>query len=150
MGSKQELLAEIVIGNSDQVLADFDAVVQGVTAVPQRLQGAVEAYALRHATHPREALITNREVFSLEEPVRTVALTKHRRHERAIRQLIAEGAAQGLFTVDTPVLASFAILEMCVSIARWFRAEGPLEAARVASEYSQFAMRIVGWNGGGF
>lgn len=47
------------------------------------------------------------------------------------------------FHVDSPALASFAILEMCLSIARWFRDDGARTAEQVADEYADFALRIV-------
>jgi len=35
------------------------------------------------------------------------------------------------------------VLEMCVSIARWFREGGRRTAEQVANEYAEFALRIV-------
>jgi tetracycline repressor-like protein len=69
---------------------------------------------------------------------------KRREHEHGLRAIIEDGVAAGQFTINAPALGSFAILEMCVSIARWFRDDGPVSAEQVASEYSQFAARIVG------
>jgi hypothetical protein len=88
-------------------------------------------------------VIVNRDVPSLDEPLRTEVQTLRRRHERAIRGLIEDGCAQGLFSVTQPALASFGILELCVSIARWFRPDGPLSASEVAAEYAEFALRIA-------
>ncbi len=51
---------------------------------------------------------------------------RERDHERAVRAIICDGVGTGDFHVDSPALASFAILEMCLSIARWFRADGAL------------------------
>jgi hypothetical protein len=68
---------------------------------------------------------------------------RRREHERAIRAIITAGIDRGLFSVATPALASFAILEMSVSIARWFRENGALNAGQVADQYAEFAMRIV-------
>jgi len=48
-----------------------------------------------------------------------------------------------VFAVGNAALASFAILEMSVSIARWFRDDGPRTAEQVADEYAEFALRIV-------
>jgi len=53
----------------------------------------------------------------------------------------------GAFHVESPALASFAILEMCVSIARWFRDGGELSPDAVADEYSGFALQIAGCPG---
>ena len=58
-----------------------------------------------------------------------------RRHERAIREIIVEGVSARVFRVKDPFLASFGILEMCVSVARWFDPMGALSAEQVASDY---------------
>ena len=141
--SKQELLRGIVQETTELVWSEYRAAVAGAADVSGRLRRAVEVYALRHATHPREALIVNRDVASLAEPARTRVMALRRRHERAVRQLIADGVAAGAFEVATPFLASFGILEMCVSIARWFDPAGPLSAGQIAAEYGEFAVRLV-------
>lgn len=148
MRAKDALLQEIIVETSTRVLADYADAVDGVDDVAERLRRAVEAYALRHARHRREALIVNRDVGSLDEPCRERVLSMRRKHERAIRSLIAEGVKQGRFRVETPSLASFGILEMCVSIARWFREDGPLSAEEVARQYGEFALRMAGSTAG--
>ncbi|MBW0092014.1 TetR family transcriptional regulator [Pseudonocardia sp. KRD-184] len=144
MRSKQELLEKIVERTLDEVLADFEGSVAGVTDPVQRLRRAVRIYALRHATHRREALVVNRDTTNLPEPALTRMRERRRDHERAVRAVIGDGIAAGVFRVDSPALASFAILEMCVSIARWFREDGSRTAEQVADEYTDFALRIVG------
>lgn len=146
MRAKQDLLHDIVAESSRQVLSEYTAAVEGVDDVTERLRRAVETYALRHAHHRREALVINRDVDSLVPPGREQVLNMRRRHERAIRGLITEGVQLGRFHVDSPTLASFGILEMCVSIARWFRDDGPLSAEEVARQYGEFALRIAGFD----
>jgi AcrR family transcriptional regulator len=143
MRSKQELLETIVDRTLQAVLTDFAMAVEGQEDPVERLRRATCVYALRHATHRREALVVNRDTGSLPEPGRSEMRERSREHERAIRSLIVEGEEQGAFSVGNPALASFAILEMAVSIARWFREDGPLTAEQVAEEYAQFALRIV-------
>jgi AcrR family transcriptional regulator len=142
--SKQELLRGILLSSTEQVWADFEAAVEGVADAGERLRRAVVTYALRAASHRREALIVNRDVASLEEPARSEVMALRRRHERAVREIIIEGVGAGVFTVRDPFLASFGILEMCVSIARWFDPAGPLSAGQVAAEHGEFALRLVG------
>ncbi len=143
MTSKQKLLAQIIETTMDAVWADYEAAVAGTDDVTEGLRAAAEVYARRHATHPREARIVNRDVSSLVEPTRIRVRELRRRHEQAIRGLIQEGCASGAFSVREPLLASFGILELCVSIAHWFRADGPLSAEDVAREYAEFAVRIA-------
>lgn len=143
MASKQQLLAEIIDDTTRAVWADHERAVAGIDDVTARLRAAAEVYARRHATHPREAVIVNRDVSSLEQPLRDEVRALRRRHERAIRGLIEEGCATGAFSVARPSLASFGILELCVSIAHWFRPDGPLSADEVAAQYAEFAVRIA-------
>jgi AcrR family transcriptional regulator len=145
MRSKQDLLEAIIGPTVDGVLDDFRAAVDGLSDPVERLRRAVRVYALRHATHRREALVANRDTASLPEPARTRTRQRERDHERAVRAIICDGAGTGDFHVASPALASFAILEMCLSIARWFRDDGDRTAGQIADEYADFALRIAGF-----
>jgi len=143
MRSKHELLLTIVDETTAGVLADFHQAIADTSDPEQRLYQATLVYAGRHATHTREALVVNRDTASLAQPHRDQMQQRRREHGHAMRGLIADGVAAGVFTVDSPALASFAIREMCVSIARWFRPDGEFTAAAVAEQYTRFALRIV-------
>ncbi|NMO88565.1 TetR family transcriptional regulator [Actinomycetospora sp. TBRC 11914] len=144
MRSKHELLESIVDTTTAGVLADFHAVHDEGGEPPDVLYRAARVYAHRHATHRREALVVNRDTSSLDEPVRGAMQARRREHEHALRAVISEGVERGVFHVESPALASFAIRELCVSIARWFSEDGPLSADQVADQYAGFALRIVG------
>lgn len=141
--AEQHLLARIIGDTTRAVWSDYGAAVAGHEKVTDRLRAAAEVYALRHATHPREAMIVNRDVSALHQSLRSEVVGLRRRHERAIRELIQAGCRQHVFSVSAPALASFGILELCVSIAHWFRADGPLSAQEVAAQYAEFAVRIA-------
>jgi AcrR family transcriptional regulator len=141
--SKQELLADIAVETTEAVLADFNRAVAEVDDPREQLRRAIAAYALRHATHPRQALVVNRDIFSLEEPTRGSVLATRQHHEHAIRGIITAGVQSGAFHVTSPAVASFAILEMSVSIARWFHPDGALSAEQVADLHSRFALGIA-------
>lgn len=144
IASKQEILRDIMFRTETELLAEFHAATDGIDDVTERLHSAVKAFVLHHALHRREALVGRREVASLEEPAQSHLLQMRREHERAIRAIIEEGRAIARFTVTHPHLASFAMLEMGVSVARWFRDDGPLTAAEVAEQYGMFAVRMCG------
>jgi AcrR family transcriptional regulator len=143
MRAKSDLLAGIVGATLNAVLADFRDAVDGVDAPAERLWLATRVYALRHAQHRRAALVVSRDTTSLPEPALSAMRERRREHERAVRGVIGDGLRLGEFGVGSPGLASFAILEMAVSIARWFREDGPRTAEQVADEYADFALRIV-------
>jgi AcrR family transcriptional regulator len=142
--SKGALLSEIVLSTLDAVVRDFDRVLAEHEGPVDRLRAATAVYALRHATHRREALVVNQDSVHLDDPDRTLAQRIRRQHEHGFRQLIVDGLADGVFAVESAKIASFGIREMCVSVARWFREDGPLAAHDVARQYSEYALRIVG------
>lgn len=144
MGSKHDLLRTIVDRTTADVLADFHRVRDPGAPPAEQLREATRVYVRRHATHRREALVVNRDTGSLAEPAFGEMQARRREHEHALRAVIARGVAAGDFRVDSPALASFAIREMSVSVARWFSPEGALSAKAVAEQYSAFALRIVG------
>jgi AcrR family transcriptional regulator len=144
MRSKEDLLRAIVDRTTAAVLEDFERVRKEDGDWAAQLARATRVYAFRHATNRREALVVNRDTDCLGEPHRTRFQERRRRHEHAFRAIITSGVAAGVFQVDSPALASFAIREMCVSIARWFRDDGPLTADAVADEYSRYALQIAG------
>lgn len=143
MTSKQGLLEEIIGSTSREVWADFEAAVEGKEDVSARLRDAVYVYALRHATRRREAVVVNRDISSIEEPARTAIVDLRRRHEHAVRALVQEGIDEGVFMDQPASLVSFAVLEMCVSIARWFHPGEAFTAEDVADHYSRYALRIA-------
>ena len=147
MDSKQALLAVIIVETTEAVWSDYADAVEGIEgpgANTKKLRAAVAAYAYRHARYPREAIIVNRDVSALEEPHHEVVMGLRRQHEAAIRQIIIDGAEAGEFEVENPLLTSFGLLEMCVSIARWYRADRGLSAEEVSGEYAELALRLVG------
>lgn len=144
MRSKQDLLRAIVDRTTAAVLEDFFGVLAITDDPVVRLRAATVAYASRHAYHRREALVVNRDTDSLDEPHRTRLQTRRREHEHAFRSIINDGVEAGVFKVDSAALASFAIREMCVSIARWFRDDGRYSGTEVAERYGRYAMRLVG------
>jgi AcrR family transcriptional regulator len=143
MQSKSSLLSDIVLDTLHAVSEDFERAVAAANGSVERLRCATLVYALRHATHPREALVVNRDSASLEEPDVDVARQLRAEHERKFRQIIIDGRKDGVFAVESPKLASFAILEMCVSIARWFSGSGEFTAEEVARHYGDYALRVV-------
>jgi AcrR family transcriptional regulator len=144
MSSKQELLLTIVERTVTGVLDDLHTATRNRTEPLDKLYHATLVYARRHASHRREAIVVNRDTSSLDEPHRSRMQALRREHGHALRAIISEGVQAGRFTIDSPALGSFAIREMCVSIARWFREDGPLGPDQVAREYTEFALNIVG------
>jgi AcrR family transcriptional regulator len=144
VGSKQEILARLMKTGMERMIAKQDEALASTDDVVEQLRLMTEAHVLVHTSHRRSALIGDRELRNLEEPARTEQRGRRELYERRFRDTIERGVLQGAFKVNSPKLASFAIIEMATSVAVWFRDEGPLSENDVAHEYGQMALRIVG------
>lgn len=144
VSSKQELLGAIVSGTMDELLAAHHSAVGGVEDPVERLRRAVDAHVRYHARHRREAFVGNRELRGLTEPHRSVVLGRRAEYEGCFRSLIDDGVARGAFRVTDPRLASYAILDLGMGVAVWFRNDtGPTEN-EVAWQHTEFALRLLG------
>ena len=142
--SKQDMLYAIMDKAMDRALTALDETLAGVGDVSERLRRATESLVLDFLRYPAEVTVCNNEVRSLEAGNRLAIVAKRDRYAARVRGIIEDGVAAGQFAIESPSLGSFAIREMCVSISRWFRADGPISPEQVAREYSEFAVRIVG------
>ena len=81
------------------------------------------------------------EVTALAPEHQAVVIAARDRYERALRDAIVQGVADGEFRDLNPKIPVFAILGAINWIARWYRPEGPLHAAELGT---QFAEHLIG------
>jgi AcrR family transcriptional regulator len=143
VASKQDVLVDIMTTTMDALLAAHRAAVTSTDDPTERLRRAVEAHVRYHARHRREAFVGNREIRSLIEPHRSAVLARRADYELGFRTLVTDGVAAGRFHVASPRLASYAILDLGMGVATWFR-EGEFDENEVAWQQTEFALRLVG------
>lgn len=141
--SKQDLLAGIMLETMNTLTRNQSAALEAGGDVATRLRRTVEAHVRYHAAHPREAFVGNREIFSLETGYRDQILALRDEYEHRLRALIEEGCALGEFSVSSAKLVSFAILEMGVGVAAWFKTDGEFGVDQVAYIHTEIALRMV-------
>jgi AcrR family transcriptional regulator len=145
--SKQDMLARIMTSTMTDLLAAHRAAVASVDDPVERLRRAAEAHVRYHARHRREAFVGNREIRSLVPPSRDRVLDLRAEYERCFRDLIEAGIRAGRFDVASARLASYAILDLGMGVAVWFREGGELTEDAVVWQYGAFALRLVGARG---
>ncbi len=142
--SKQEILSEIMSATMDRLLGEFQSAVESTDDVVEQLRRSVEAHVRYHARHRFEAFVGTREIGSLREPERSTITARRDEYERGFRSLIEQGVAAERLSVSSPRLASYAILDMGMGVAVWFREDGPLGEDQVVREYGIMALHAVG------
>ena len=144
VASKQEILHAIMDKAMDRAIAALDAALAGVDDVSEQLRRATESLVLDFLRYPAEVTVCKNEVRNLEPANRLAIVAKRDQYGARVRGIIERGHRGGRFRTRTPQLAAFAVLEMGNGAKSWFRPSGRYPDTYVASEYGEFALRIVG------
>lgn len=143
VSSKQDLLRNIMLRTMNALITDHVAAVSTTTDVVEQLRRAMEAHVRYHARHPKDVRIGNTEIWNLEEPAQSQVRKMRRDYNYAWQAIIKRGVQEGRFETLSPQLASYAMLEMGIGIALWYRDNGPLSETEMAYYYSDMALRLV-------
>ncbi|WP_345570358.1 TetR/AcrR family transcriptional regulator [Streptomyces plumbiresistens] len=144
VASKQDLLAQIMTATMEDLLRAHRAAVASSEGSVARLRRATEAHVRYHARHRLEAFVGNREIRSLVEPHRGRVLALRAEYEAGFRQIVNAGLAEGCFKVASARLVSYAILDLGMGVAAWYREDGELAEDAIVWQYSDFALRLAG------
>jgi AcrR family transcriptional regulator len=144
VASKQELLAEIMVETMTSLIARQRAAVDAGGPHALQLRRVVEAHVRYHATHREQALVGNREIESLEEPTRAQVVELRRTYEHGLRAIIEGGCAAGAFATSHARLVSYAILDMGIGLASWYRPDGEYDIDALAYAYADLAAQMLG------
>jgi AcrR family transcriptional regulator len=141
--SKHALLAAIVTGMMNDLLARQSAALVEGGDVRQRLRRITIVHVQYHAEHRYEAFVGHREIDSIEEPDRSVVLDLRRQYEREFRKLVREGRQLGVFSTTSDRLSSYAILDMGIGVSAWYNPDGPVAPTELATTYAGFAEQML-------
>lgn len=95
--------------------------------------------ARRHSTH-----VSNMELRSLSRENLTHILRLRTTYEKELRQILRDGAEDGVFLVDDTAMTAMAIIQMVTGVIVWFRPDERLSVEEVAETYLAMTMRLVG------
>ncbi len=144
VASKQDILFAIMDKAMDRAITALDEAVAGVDDVSEQLRRATESLVLDFLRFPAEVTVCNTEVRALDTRHRLEIVAKRDDYAARVRRIIERGCRSGRFTTGTPQIAAFAVLEMGNSAKSWFKPSGRFTDTYVASEYGEFALRVVG------
>lgn len=102
----------------------------------QRLRAFVEHHVAFHGTHAAEMLICDNEYQALTAQNRRVVLTKRRRYEEVLDDIVRTGVERGEFADVDIRLTTLQIIGMCTHVATWFNPSGRLSIDVIAAAYA--------------
>ncbi len=149
IGSKQELLAEILLGSMRDLLATLDRKLSQVGSDPvARLVAAVRTYVLFHDGNLEGPSISDTERRSLEPEHCRELLALREQLSKLFRRILADGVLAGVFKVDDQSLAVLSVLSICARLPVWYRPGGRLELDQIATLIARNCLRMLGCDEG--
>lgn len=144
ISTKQEILRDVMAATMNALLAAVRAAVEGTGDTVEQLRRATEAHVRFHARHPREVRVGNYEIPALDEPQRSTITRLRSEYSKLFVALIERGVEEGVFDAHSPRLSAYAILQMGIGVAMWYRADGPMSEDEIVFEYGQLGLAVAG------
>ncbi|GLS18960.1 TetR family transcriptional regulator [Labrys miyagiensis] len=143
IATKQALLFELLSGHMRTLTAALDEALAGVEGPLARLDAFVDFHLRYHLTRKMEVFVNNSELRSLEPRNRAVITGLRRDYERRLADILAEGAADGVFTVPDVKVATYAILAQLTGVVGWYAPDGRLSEDEVVALHYQLVLRGI-------
>lgn len=144
--SKQDLLWDLTLTALDGLEAGW---ARARSALPDphsrrdELEAFVTSHVRFHATHSAQAAMVNGHLHGLDSVRYRLAVTRRDRYAAALTDLLTAGRDEGVFDIPDMQITTYALLQMGMSVATWYRPDGPRSIAELCSGYVAVAMKIV-------
>lgn len=142
--SKQEVLVEVLSSAMESLLRTHASALAGVTGPVEQLHASMASHVRFHADNAMAARVVNQELHNLQEPSRSVVRQLRRDYVARWMLILQEGAATGKFQVADVKITCYAIIDMGIGVALWFRPDAAYSAAELGEMYAEAALRLCG------
>ncbi|MPY82153.1 MAG: TetR family transcriptional regulator [Actinophytocola sp.] len=144
IGSKEELLADIMWESLERLLSAAMLATTDVTDPQEKLGRLVTLHVIAHAVQAKETAVVDNELRALAPKLRRRVIDKRDTYEQLWAETIEQGVREGVFRPDGDGLARKAVLEMCSGVARWYSPKGTVKLDELASRFTGIALRSLG------
>ncbi|MFN0115503.1 MAG: TetR/AcrR family transcriptional regulator [Paracoccaceae bacterium] len=139
---KQSLLFDLLKAHMDELLAAW-AGVPPEAEPAARLEAFVRFHIRFNLVRPEAVFLSYMELRNLAPDNLAAIAGLRKSYEDSLAAILAEGQAQGRFTIADLRLATMAIIAMLTGIATWYREGGRLSLDRVERIYWNMVRRLV-------
>jgi TetR/AcrR family transcriptional regulator, cholesterol catabolism regulator len=141
---KEQLLVDVMTSCLAEYLRGARAAVDSSSDPVVQLCRLVHFHVATECINPLTSRVTDREVRSLTGDDHAQVMGLRDELEGLYRDVIVVGAEQDAFELIDPVITRLALIEMCNSVANWYRPDGSLTVVELQERYAQLARRLVG------
>ncbi|MDV2478219.1 TetR/AcrR family transcriptional regulator [Rhodococcus zopfii] len=143
--SKQALLMSLTTTVLNDLLdRSRRALAEAGPTPSERFDAVVESLLRFHMFRRNEAFVASTEMRSMEPESREAFIALRDIQQRMVDEIVRGGVETGEFATPYPKDASRAVTTMCVAVAGWYRADGPLTPDEIVDRYLTIARSSVG------
>jgi AcrR family transcriptional regulator len=145
VSGKQELLVAIVEEGADLFQASADTALRSGGTGLDRLEAFVAGHIAVVVGHLEVSRTFLNEARALDADFRAPILAARNRYEAALREILADGIADGSFRPGLdPVISGIFILSILNAVDRWYRSDGRLDRDDLVAAVVAFVANGVG------
>ena len=142
--NKQQLLFSIVEEVTRKLTSELTAILEEVEGPEQQMRAFIAFYLGYQVANRRESFVLWMEMRSLTPPnFRTISRLQ-RVYTRMVRQIVERGVETGQFAVEDCQIATYALLQMLVSLSRWYDSRGRIKPVTLIEIYTKQILRMLG------
>lgn len=143
--TKQDILYDLMMVVIDELIERSKFAVASAPETPKgQFDAIVSSMLLFHMHRQQGAIVSTRELRSLEGENRVTYVSRRDELQRMLDQIVANGVNEGVFDTPFPADASRAIASLCVGVADWYRPDGLLSVDALVDRFLTIAEAIVG------
>jgi AcrR family transcriptional regulator len=142
--SKSAVLFAISRSGHERMLTMVERVVATGPEPVATMRSFVEKFVAWHARRHVVARVVQHELAALPPDEYEVVADLRRRTEQLVRDVIAEGVGDGLFTVPDVKTAGRAVLSLGIDVARWYTPSTKPSPPELGRQYGALALNMLG------
>lgn len=143
IASKQDLLFLLLHATMTELLEKLEDALADADGPLDALRRFVAFHIAFHAKRKQEVFIGNAELRSLAPANLRKIVAMRNTYERRLLAILVDGNDQGVFRIEDPNLASFALIAMLTGVCTWYRPGGRLDVQTLIDRYTTMALGSV-------
>lgn len=144
---KEELLVQLMSACLDECLRVGRLAVSTSSDPLVQLCRLVHVHVAGECTNPLTSLVTDRELRSLSGADLEEVMRRRDAFDGLYRDVLTAGAETGRFRLVDAAITRLGLMEMCNSVANWYRPGGPRSVQDIQDTCARLARRLVGARG---
>jgi len=141
VSSKQEILLALLDHALEMLFERISAVTGQPLSPDEKLRQMMRVYLTAMTDNIDLASVLLLEHRSLERRLHARHVPNRDRFEALWREVVQQGARQGVFACDDPALTVRAVMGILNWTITWYRTDGPLSIEQIADQYAELLFK---------